>query len=167
MTACCSSGGLGAAGYARWLREQAVAYVALPDAPLDPSSAREGQLIRGGLPYLREVFSSAHWRVFEVLGATPLLGGAGRLVSLGHDSFSVYAYAPGTLTRAPALHALLARGARARVRGTGARRLHPAAGALGGRDHGARALLARSRAVGRSLVRRRRVRRTARERAGV
>ena len=92
------SGSLSAASYESWLREQAVAYVALPDAQLDPSSAREGPLIRGGLPYLREVFTSAHWRVFEVLGAAPLLSGAGRLSSLGHDSFSVYAYAPGALT---------------------------------------------------------------------
>ena len=48
--------GLTAAGYERWLHEQAVSYVALPDTPLDPSSAQEGRLIRGGLPYLREVF---------------------------------------------------------------------------------------------------------------
>ncbi len=32
--------GLTAGQYRQWLREQAVAYVALPDAPLDPSSAR-------------------------------------------------------------------------------------------------------------------------------
>ena len=31
--------GLTAAGYYRWLHEQAVSYVALPDTPLDPSSA--------------------------------------------------------------------------------------------------------------------------------
>ena len=34
---------LDATAYARWLRAQAVSYVALPDAALDPSSAREGQ----------------------------------------------------------------------------------------------------------------------------
>jgi hypothetical protein len=87
--------GLSAAGYEHWLASQAVAYVALPDAPLDPSSAQEGTLIRRGLPYLREVFSSAHWRIFRVLGATPLLSGPGRLTSLGHDSFSLLAHAPG------------------------------------------------------------------------
>ncbi len=46
--------GLTARGYQRWLRAQAVGYVALPDTPLDPSSAAEGRLIRAGLPYLRE-----------------------------------------------------------------------------------------------------------------
>jgi hypothetical protein len=79
--------GLTAAAYERWLHEQAVTYVALPDVQLDPSSAQEGRLIRHGLPYLREVFASAHWRIFRVLSPTPLASGPGRLTSLGHDSF--------------------------------------------------------------------------------
>jgi hypothetical protein len=87
--------GLTAASYARWLREEAVAYVALPDVALDPSSAQEGRLIGAGLPYLREVFASAHWRVFKVLAPTPLASGPGRLTSLGDDSFSLLARAPG------------------------------------------------------------------------
>ncbi len=87
--------GLTVAAYARWLRQQAVSYVALPDAPLDPSSAQEGVLIRRGLPYLREVLRSTHWRIFKVIGATPLLTGPGRLTSLGHDSFALDARAPG------------------------------------------------------------------------
>jgi hypothetical protein len=90
------SKGLNATGYERWLREQAVAYVALPDVALDPSSAREGRLIRGGLPFLREVFRSAHWRIYEVLAPTPLLSGPGRLTSLGHDSFSLLAASAGS-----------------------------------------------------------------------
>ena len=88
--------GLTAASYERWLHEQAVAYVALPDVPLDPSSAQEGRLIRRGLPYLREVFASAHWRIFRVLSPTPLASGPGRLTSLGHDSFALRALARGS-----------------------------------------------------------------------
>jgi hypothetical protein len=87
--------GLTAASYDGWLHEQAVTYVALPDVPLDPSSAQEGRLIRGGLPYLKEVFASAHWRIFRVLAPTPLASGPGTLTSLGHDSFSLRARAPG------------------------------------------------------------------------
>jgi hypothetical protein len=87
---------LTAMGYERWLRQQAVAYVALPDVSLDPSSAREGRLIRGGLPYLRQVFASAHWRVFRVLAATPLAAGPGRLTALGADSFALRARTPGS-----------------------------------------------------------------------
>jgi hypothetical protein len=85
--------GLTAASYERWLREEAVAYVALPDVALDPSSAQEGRLIRAGLPYLHEVFHSRHWRIYSVSGATPLLSGPGRLTALGHDSFSLQAQA--------------------------------------------------------------------------
>jgi hypothetical protein len=87
--------GLTAAGYEHWLHEQAVAYVALPDVPLDPSSAQEGRLIRSGLPYLREMFKSAHWRIFQVLSPTPLASGPGQLTSLGHDSFALHVRAPG------------------------------------------------------------------------
>jgi hypothetical protein len=87
--------GLTAASYERWLHEQAVSYVALPDVALDPSSAQEGTLIRSGLAYLREVFASAHWRIFRVLGATPLASGPGQLTSLGHDSFALRARTPG------------------------------------------------------------------------
>jgi hypothetical protein len=87
---------LTAASYERWLHQQAVSYVALPDVALDPSSAREGVLIREGLPYLREVFASRHWRVFRVLAATPLVTGPGRLTALGHDSFALRARTPGS-----------------------------------------------------------------------
>jgi hypothetical protein len=87
--------GLTAAAYERWLHENAVAYVALPDARLDPSSAQEGRLVASGLSYLREVFTSRHWRIYRVLGATPLVSGPGRLMKLGHDSFTLRAFSAG------------------------------------------------------------------------
>jgi hypothetical protein len=90
------SKGLTAAGYKRWLRELAVSYVALPDTKLDPSSAREGALISRGLPFLREVFTSRHWRIYAVRGATPIAAGPGRLTSLGHESFGLTARARGS-----------------------------------------------------------------------
>jgi hypothetical protein len=81
--------GLDAARYREWLLANAVGYVALPDARLDSSSAAEGRLIASGLPYLRQVFASAHWRVYSVLGTTPLVSGPAALTSLGHDGFSL------------------------------------------------------------------------------
>ena len=57
-------------------------FVALADAPIDYSAAREAQLLRNGLPYLREVWHDAHWRVFEVAGARPLARGAARATAL-------------------------------------------------------------------------------------
>ncbi len=88
--------GLTAAAYDRWLHEQAIAYIALPDTPLDPSSAQEGRLIRHGLPYLRVVFTSAHWRIYAVRAPAPLAAGPGRLTVLGHDSFTLNASASGS-----------------------------------------------------------------------
>ncbi len=87
--------GLTAKGYYRWLRDQAVSYVALPDAPLDPSSAGEGRLIKSGLGYLREVLRTRHWRIYAVLGATPLAQGPGALSGMGHDWFALRARAAG------------------------------------------------------------------------
>ena len=91
------AGHLTAAGYRRWLDDEAVAYVALPDVQLDPSSAPEGRLIRAGLPYLRPVFRSTHWRIYAVDGARPLASGAGRVTTLGSDSFTLQASAPGRI----------------------------------------------------------------------
>jgi len=88
--------GLTAASYAAWLRAQAVAYVALPDATLDPSSAQEGRVIRSGPSYLEPVFASRHWRVYHVLGAQRLVQGAATLTALGSDGFVLRARRPGS-----------------------------------------------------------------------
>jgi hypothetical protein len=82
-------GTLTASAYRAWLQHNAVSYVALPDVRLDGSSDEEADLIRKGLPYLREVFSSAHWRVFAVLDPTPLASVPATLTALGHDSFTL------------------------------------------------------------------------------
>jgi hypothetical protein len=91
-------GGLTAARYRTWLEREAVQYVALPDAPLDPSSAAEGRLIERGLPYLREVAGTRHWRIYAVLDATPLASGPGALIAVGHDWFALRARAGGRFT---------------------------------------------------------------------
>ena len=50
---------------------QAVRYVALPGARLDPSGAREGALVRAGrVPGLREVWRGGDWRLFARRAAT-------------------------------------------------------------------------------------------------
>jgi hypothetical protein len=90
--------GLTAGDYHRWLDAEAVRYVALPDAPLDPSSAGEGRLIEAGLPYLREVERTRHWRIYEVHHATPLARGPGVLSAVGHNWFSLRARAAGRFT---------------------------------------------------------------------
>ena len=54
--------------YHDWLVENRVYYVALPDAPLDSAGRLEGKLVAAGLPYLRELWHSAHWRLYRVMG---------------------------------------------------------------------------------------------------
>jgi len=77
------AGTLTVESYRAWLEDNAVRWVALPDAPLDPSARAEAALVRGGLPYLREVWRSEHWRLFEMRRPTPL--GA---TTVGTDSFT-------------------------------------------------------------------------------
>lgn len=58
--------------YRRWLRDNAVQYVALPNAPLDYSAAEEAGLIRARPSYLREVWRNRDWQLFAVAGPAPL-----------------------------------------------------------------------------------------------
>ena len=84
------------AAYRAWLYENAVSYVALPDVRLDFAGATEGRLIARGLPYLREVWRSAHWRLFAVAGAPALAQPPALLSALGADSFTLRAPRPGS-----------------------------------------------------------------------
>jgi hypothetical protein len=83
------------AAYQAWLEDTGVRFVALPDAALDDSSRQEAALIRAGQPYLRQVFASAHWRVYRVLNPTPLATGPGRLTSIDVDGFGLRVDRPG------------------------------------------------------------------------
>ncbi len=69
-------GSLDASSYRAWLDSRAVAYVAVPDVPLDDAGRDEARLIDAGLPYLREVWSDGHWRVYAVRRPKPLADGA-------------------------------------------------------------------------------------------
>lgn len=76
-------GTLGAASYRAWLEDNAVRWVAVSDLALDPAGEAEAALIASGLPYLREVWHSRHWRLLEVRRPEPL--GA---LALGPDWFT-------------------------------------------------------------------------------
>lgn len=90
---------LTATRYRAWLAQNAISYVALPDATLDYSARTEARLLRSARPaYLREVWHSAHWRLFAVLDASPLASPPGVLESVGSDSLTLYAPRPGTYT---------------------------------------------------------------------
>jgi hypothetical protein len=92
-------GRLNSGEYEAWLRENAVRFVALPDAPLDYSSAAEKSLILSGPPYLALRWRSAHWRVYSVRHPQPLVdpigGAAAAIRSVGAQGFSLNVTRPG------------------------------------------------------------------------
>jgi hypothetical protein len=71
-----TDGNLTPAAYRAWLQDNGVGYVALADADADYLAEDEGDLIRGGLPYLRPVWSGEHWRLYRVRGAAGLVSPA-------------------------------------------------------------------------------------------
>ncbi|HEY5332659.1 MAG TPA: hypothetical protein VIJ21_03865, partial [Solirubrobacterales bacterium] len=85
--------------YERWLRNNAISYVALPKAELDYSSVAERKLILSEPPYLRERFHSSNWRIFEVTDPKPLVAplGAGRAntIKVGPQGFALDVTRPG------------------------------------------------------------------------
>jgi hypothetical protein len=91
-------GRLSATTYDRWLHDNAIRFVAVPDATLDASARREAALVRAGQPYLRLVMRSAHWRVYAVAHPTPIAQGPAVLRAMGSDWVALEAARPGTVT---------------------------------------------------------------------
>jgi peptidoglycan/LPS O-acetylase OafA/YrhL len=86
---------LNAVTYDAWLHQLAVRFVAVSDAKLDYSAVKETALIDRGLPYLKLVFRTRHWRVYAVQDPTPIVQGAAALRTLGPNSVSIVARRPG------------------------------------------------------------------------
>jgi len=85
--------------YRAWLRDNAIRYVALPDAPLDYSSEAERRLILSQPPYLEPRWSNPHWRVYEVRDPAPLVqplaGAAAEVRWVSHSAFALDVTRPG------------------------------------------------------------------------
>ena len=90
-------GTLTATAYRAWLDRLAVRFVAVADAPLDYSAREEVALIDRGLPYLRLVWRSRHWRVYAVADPTTIVEGHATLRAFGPDSLTIDATAPGSV----------------------------------------------------------------------
>jgi hypothetical protein len=87
-------GALDATSYHQWLRQLAVAYVAVPNTRLDFASVDEAALIKGGLPYLAEVWHNADWKLYRVLDAAPLARNA-QVVSVHGNQVRLQVAKPG------------------------------------------------------------------------
>jgi hypothetical protein len=86
---------LTAARYEAWLRENAVRWVALPTAPLDFSAQAEKTLLLNGVPGLKPLYTSAHWRLWEVRDTEPPVSGPAHLTAAGANGFDLEATDPG------------------------------------------------------------------------
>jgi hypothetical protein len=88
---------LDATTYRDWLAQQAVQFVAVPDAVLTWSGKPEAALVSGGLPYLTEVWSGAHWRLYAVAGPQPIVGAPAQLSGYTAASLTIDAPAAGDI----------------------------------------------------------------------
>jgi hypothetical protein len=75
--------------YRRWLDDNAITLVALPHASMDTGGRAEAMLLRTPPSYLRPVWHDAHWRVWRVMHATPLVTGAATLVRQQEDALTL------------------------------------------------------------------------------
>ncbi|HVY96702.1 MAG TPA: hypothetical protein VHA54_07060 [Solirubrobacterales bacterium] len=93
------NGELTDASYRAWLRNNAISYVALPNAPLDYSSVAERRLILGEPSYLTLRWRSPHWRIYEVRDPKPLVaplaGAAAQTLWVGRQGFALDVARPG------------------------------------------------------------------------
>ena len=86
--------GLTIVTYHAWLVDNAISYVALPDVELDPSARAEARLLADGVPGLTAVWADAHWRVWKVEDARPLVDPPAVMTRLDPDSFTVVTQTP-------------------------------------------------------------------------
>ncbi|MFF2195358.1 MFS transporter [Streptomyces sp. NPDC058157] len=93
---------LTAENYRGWLERWAVHYVVLPADKPDSGGKDEAELLRGGLPYLRQIWGDENWRLFQVEAPTSLVTGPAKVVRAGADQLVLDVSAPGrVLVRIP------------------------------------------------------------------
>jgi hypothetical protein len=89
---------LTASKYHEWLRENAVQWVALPNAPLDYSAQAEARVLERGAKFLDLAYASPRWRIWKVRGTDPPASSGAKLLAAGPNWFMVNARKP-TLVR--------------------------------------------------------------------
>ncbi|MGW6567805.1 MFS transporter [Streptomyces sp. NPDC054975] len=93
---------LNATNYQDWLDRWAVHYVVLPTGAPDSGAEREAELVGDGLPYLKQVWSDANWRLYEVDDPTPLADPPAKVRRAGANEVVIEVDSPGrVLIRVP------------------------------------------------------------------
>lgn len=85
------------AEYRAWVDDNAVRWIALPDLELDEGGRAEAALLEKGADWLRPVRTTEHWRIWEVVDATPIVEAPGRLVSESAEEIVISVDRPGTV----------------------------------------------------------------------
>jgi hypothetical protein len=85
---------LTASKYHDWLRENAVRWVALPNAPLDYSAREEARVLERGARFLKLVYESPRWRIWEVRGTDPPASNGATVLASGPNWFMIDAEKP-------------------------------------------------------------------------
>src|SRR4051812_32114119 len=78
---------LTASRYHGWLQENAVRWVALPNAPLDYSARDEAVVLERGAKFLKLAYESPRWRIWEVRGTDPPASNGAKLLAAGPNWF--------------------------------------------------------------------------------
>ncbi|HET9187962.1 MAG TPA: hypothetical protein VFN80_08420 [Acidothermaceae bacterium] len=86
------------AAYEQWLHDNAVRYVALPDAPLDEGGQAEADILRTPPSWLKQVYADQHWKIWKVADPTPMATGADAMTQLAHNGFTLTGTHPGVTT---------------------------------------------------------------------
>lgn len=88
--------------YHAWLKRWAVHFVVLPADEPDHAARQETELISQGLPYLREVWGDANWKLYEVKDPTPIADPPATVQLAGADELVLNVRAKGpVLVRIP------------------------------------------------------------------
>ncbi|MFF0013781.1 glycosyltransferase family 87 protein [Streptomyces sp. NPDC005374] len=83
--------------YRAWLDRWAVGYVAVSDAEPDRYGRAEARLVRGGPGWLEPVWRDAHWRLYRVRNAVPLVPAPAEVVSASEAFVVVHVPKPGSV----------------------------------------------------------------------
>lgn len=91
-------GTFSAATYRAWLDHWAVGLVVLPGGKPDGFAEEEARLVRNPPAWLEPVWSDAHWRVFRVRDAAPLVSAPASVVRTTSAEVDVRVPKPGSVT---------------------------------------------------------------------
>jgi hypothetical protein len=84
------------ARYYRWLRGNAVRYVAISGGPLDWAAGAEASIVRSGPSWLVPVWHNAFWRLYRVVGAAPLASPPATVVATSPAAITLRMPRPGS-----------------------------------------------------------------------